>query len=181
MRKLFALLMLLVFLFNLLGYQIFYHYMMKEAGLEMEEKADKSQLAESGFTEIKIKLNLPYIKDWSSYERYDGELELNGVYYNYVKRRVYHDTLFLVCVRNDKKIDLATQKEAYQSRTNDVQNNQGTKEIAIKKSPFVPDYRQLPDEYLFSVLDNTLTQTHSTKESPLLHPFVASRERPPQA
>lgn len=174
--------MLMVLLFNLLGYQFFYSYIIDQASFQIREKADHSQLVESDLTEIKIKLNLPYIKDWASYERYDGELELNGVYYSYVKRKVYHDTLFLLCVRNERKTALTAEKIAFHSTTNDLQRDgKGSKEFSLKKGPFSPEYRQIPDEYLFALYLVVGCGKVSAADCQLSDPYLLSFDQPPEA
>ena len=120
MKKLFAIFMLGVYLFNLAGYSFLFNYYILKADQQANQKAENQLYSESTLKEIKIKLNLPYITDWSAYETFRGEVEVDGVHYNYVKRKVCQDTLYLLCLPNEMKTQLNQLKNAYAVRANDL-------------------------------------------------------------
>lgn len=134
--------MLVVYLFNLTGYGFFFRYYINQSNQQIAQQADNRQYSDSDLTEIKIKLNLPYITDWSAYERYDGEVELNGVQYNYVKRKVSQDTLYLLCLNNKMKAQLFKAKSEYAVTVNDIpagkENNNATAKKGILLNEFNP-------------------------------------------
>jgi hypothetical protein len=74
-------------------------------------------------SELKVAMNLPYQTSRSSFERYDGEIELNGTMYKYVKRKVANDTLYLMCIPNTKKMRLETAKNDFFKVSNDLEQN----------------------------------------------------------
>ncbi|HEY0057945.1 MAG TPA: hypothetical protein VGB56_02360 [Flavisolibacter sp.] len=86
--------------------------------LEKQSKAAMDQLADNkGYNpgeliSIKTTLHLPYYTGSASYERAYGSIEVSGVTYQYVMRRVYQDTLELLCLPNG---DVQKIKEAKNS------------------------------------------------------------------
>lgn len=69
---------------------------------------------------IKIPVLLPYSTNWSDYERYDGEVEYMGIYYKYVKRKIYNDTLHLLCLPDFKRTRLQSAENNYARQVNNV-------------------------------------------------------------
>jgi hypothetical protein len=102
----------------------------------MEAMLDKKSIKESELFEIKIPLHLPYQTSWSNYERFDGEIKLDGVIYKYVKRKITNDTLHLMCIENTKKMDYEIAKSEFYKNTNDISsknNNQKSTSFLFKK------------------------------------------------
>ncbi len=66
--------MLCAYLFNLAGYNIFFQYSIQKADERIVRQLDNNQYNDNQLIEVKVKLNLPYMSDWSGYERYDGEM-----------------------------------------------------------------------------------------------------------
>ena len=61
-------------------------YLEQKATIRLEQKLDAGKYDIHQLVEVKIPLNLPYYSDWSEYQTYYGEAELNGESYQYVKR-----------------------------------------------------------------------------------------------
>lgn len=99
-RRLFAILMLLVFLLNALGY---YGILM---GLKLKHtkallaKFDEDDYARDHERIIKVPLTIPYATDSKEYSRIDGEFEYQGEVYRMVKQKLQSDTLYIVCVKD---------------------------------------------------------------------------------
>jgi hypothetical protein len=79
----------------------------------LESKLDRDQYNDDELISIKTPMNLPYYTNSKNYERAYGSVELNGVVYEYVKRRVYQDTLELLCLPNKTKTDLLSAKNEF--------------------------------------------------------------------
>ena len=86
----------------------------------MEKSMDINQYDDSRLVELKIPINLPYQTSWSSFERYDGEVTLNGTLYKYVKRKVFNDTLYLMCLPNTGKMKLESARNDFFMHSNDL-------------------------------------------------------------
>lgn len=143
LKKTAALLLTTLFLFNLFGYRLLVNYMQDKANVQLEAKFDHNSYDESQLIELKVPINLPYQTDWAAYQRYDGELEINGVMYKYVKRKVSNDTLYVMAIPNTKKMHLETAKNDFFKITNDLTQNNKSKKSDNQKSSF----KNLQNEY----------------------------------
>ncbi|MDX2045600.1 MAG: hypothetical protein SFU87_02390 [Chitinophagaceae bacterium] len=123
MRKFLAISLLLVHVFNMGGYQLLFNYFEKEQGLRFIQQLDSQQYNEADLVEVKVPVLVPYHNNWSDFERYDGEITIEGVHYNYVKRKVQNDTLILLCLPNQEKMQMQTARDQFFSLVNDLQNN----------------------------------------------------------
>jgi hypothetical protein len=94
---------LLVVVFNLFGYQLVIFYFQHQNQLAIERKVDRIDYKENDLISIKTRLNLPYYSGSTTFERVYGSILIAGIEYEYVKRRVYHDTLELLCLPNRAK------------------------------------------------------------------------------
>lgn len=151
MRKITAALLILLFLFNLCGYRVFMGYLQDKAAANLDARLDGHLYDDSELVEMKLPMNLPYQTSWAGYQRCYGQLELNGVMYNYVKRKVSNDTLFLMCIPNTGKMLLETAKNdffefSFGLSQKDGSKNHGSRLALISKS-LQADY----DEYSFAV------------------------------
>jgi hypothetical protein len=79
----------------------------------LDKQVDSNNYNERDLITIKSKLNLPYFTSSGEYERAYGSIQINGVSYQYVKRRVHNDTLELLCLPNNTSTKL-------QSAGNDI-------------------------------------------------------------
>ena len=113
MKKLAAILLMLVLLFNLFGYRMAIDMLQEKEDSKLEARLDNKEYDESQLIEIKVALNMPYQQRYTEFERHYGEIEIEGKSYTYVKSRVDGDMLILKCIANQTK-------EASQSIKNDV-------------------------------------------------------------
>ena len=86
MKKLAAILLVALLFFNWYGYRLITDYMQQRSDAQLEARLDQNDYDESQLIELRVPLNLPYHNDWTEFERYDGEVEIEGVHYKYVKR-----------------------------------------------------------------------------------------------
>lgn len=93
-------------LFNLLGYKLVIHYLHSKGAAQLVAQIENCDYADADLVSIKTPLSLPYYSNSETYERVDGVVCIEGKYYNYVKRRVYNDSLELLCLPNTTKADL---------------------------------------------------------------------------
>jgi len=69
---------------------------------------------------IKTPLNLPYYTNSENYERVYGSIEIEGVQYEYVKRRVHNDSLELLCLPNKMHQKLQAAKVDFFKMSSDL-------------------------------------------------------------
>ncbi|MBL7857220.1 MAG: hypothetical protein JNM57_05985 [Cyclobacteriaceae bacterium] len=101
MRQLFSISLVLLLLLNVLGYYAFFeglHYQNKQRIMQRLDVADYN--VDEALT-FKIPITIPYATDSKDFERVDGEFEYNGEFFHMVKQRLYKDTLFIVCVKDN--------------------------------------------------------------------------------
>lgn len=118
---------------------------------QLESRFDSNSYDESQLVELKVPINLPYQTNWSSYQRFDGEIEIAGTLYKYVKRKVTNDTLYLMCLPNTKKMHLETAKNDFFKVTNDLSQNDNSKKSDNSKSLTFKNLQGEYDEYSFHV------------------------------
>lgn len=121
LKKLAAILLSTMFLFNWFGYQILTNYMENKADVQLESKLDNNDYKEQDLISIKVPTHLPYYNSSNSFERTDGEIEINGVVYKYVKKRFYNDSLELLCVPNVSKMKIKEANNEFAKLANDFQ------------------------------------------------------------
>jgi len=131
-----------------------FHYLEDKAENHMVQQLDKQSYQESELVEIKVPLNLPYAVNWKSFERYDGSIDIDGKHYNYVKRKIYNNTLILLCIPNDEKTKVSNSRNQYAGLVNDVSANPGKKSgtESLQQKQLTAEYDQnLPDYALANV------------------------------
>lgn len=185
MKRFASILLLCVLLFNWFGYRIMADYIEQQADRALEQKLDNSDYNESQLIEIKVPLKLPYQTDWKGFERYNGEIEVNGIHYKYVKRAVYKDSLILLCLPNEQKMKLQSARDEFFKLVNDIQHSSQSKKsgkgtsVSVKNP--VTEYYQTSNNWLVPKL-TALFSKHYRKNSFFYatgYPF--SPEQPPEA
>ena len=160
MKKLAAILLLLLFLFNLVGYRLWFNYAQQQSDIQLESSLDKHQYNDADLIAIKVPLSMPYQTVQSNYERVDGEIKLDGKIYKYVKRRIVNGELELLCLPDQNKMRLQDAKNDYFKTTSDIASNTGKKSDNTKTSIFkniTSDYEQQINNYvlLVAAIDKT--------------------------
>jgi len=122
LKRIAAILLLSVLLFNWIGYRILSDYFEQQADFVLEQKLDKSDYDESQLIEIKVPLKLPYQNNWENFERFNGDIEVDGIHYKYVKRKVYNDSLVLLCLPHESKMKLLSARDEFFKLVNDLQH-----------------------------------------------------------
>lgn len=105
MKKIAAILLISLLLFNWYGYRFVISYLQQKADGQLEARLDVNDYNEAELLEIRIPLNMPYQTN-SSFERHYGEITLDGKVYTYVKRKVEDGYLVLKCIPNNVKQEI---------------------------------------------------------------------------
>ncbi|MDQ2864312.1 MAG: hypothetical protein M3R50_11825 [Bacteroidota bacterium] len=151
MKKITALFFIALFLFNLFGYRLVVGYMQAKVSDQLEASLDKNLYNDSQLVELKVPIHLPYQTNWADYQRYDGEIEVKGIIYKYVKRKVADDTLYLMCIPNTKKMHLETAKNDYFKLSNDLAQNNNSKKSGDSKTISFKSLQGEYDQYSFQL------------------------------
>lgn len=123
MKRAAAILLLIIFLFNWFGYRLLSDYLQHRADTQLESQLDQQQYNEASLIEIRIPLNMPYQNVSSDFERYDGDIEFNGIHYKYVKRKVANGELVLLCLPNENRMRLLNARDEFFKLVNDLQQS----------------------------------------------------------
>ena len=122
LKRLFAIFFLLLLLFNTIGYRLYFYYAQQMADKALTTALDDGTYDHKDLVVIKVPLSLPYQSDWKEFERIDGEIDINGETYKYVKRKVVNGTLVLLCLPDHHKARLENAKEEFFKLVNDMQS-----------------------------------------------------------
>jgi hypothetical protein len=140
LKRLTAILFLIVVLFNFYGYRLVISCMQANSDAALEKQVDLTKFDDHQLITIKTKLNLPYYVSSPGFERTYGSITINGTSYQYVKRRIYNDTLELLCLPNDAKTGMQSLKNDIAKGVTDGQASTPRKHSSIKI--FLPDFFQ---------------------------------------
>ena len=171
--------MLLVLLFNLVGYRLLINEMQDSMSVALERKVDRNEFDDHELITIKTKLNLPYYNSSPEFERVYGSININGVDYEYVKRRVYKDTLELLCLPNETKTRLETAKNDFLNLSLNGQPANKKSGTAIKIN--LPDFCQEITNYSLPLLSLGKAPYFLFSQPLLAALFKRSVEQPPEA
>lgn len=123
MRKLAAIILLLLLVFNFCGYRLIFSYLEDKATDRLVQRIDAGRYDESSLVEIKIPMQLPYYSNWSDYQPYYGETEWEGKKFQFVKRKLVNDTLYLLCINDTEKNSLESAKHDYFKSVSSLQHD----------------------------------------------------------
>ena len=107
-----AILLLLVFLFNVAGYRLFFLYADQQADQSFTSMVDKGRYQCSSLVTVTLPLHMPYISD-QGFQRADGQIIIDGQIYKYVSRAVRNDSLILQCLPDASKTAIAEARVHY--------------------------------------------------------------------
>ena len=168
MRKFAAIFFFLLFLFNLVGYRYWFNYAQQQSDKQLESSLDNHQYNDADLIAITVPLSMPYQTVQSDFERVDGEMNVNGKIYKYVKRKIVDGQMILMCLPDQSKMNLQSAKNDFFKSTNDIaQNNTSKKSDNSKSSVFKnlgSDYEQQIASYTIAQI-NTLQQGNNTSQS----------------
>ncbi len=102
-------------------------YLQERQNIVLEAQLDQQDYNEKDLISIKTPLTLPYYTSSKEFERIDGEIKVDGIIYKYVKRRIYKDTLEVLCITNKAKMKLASAEDDFFKLNNDLQTPHSSK------------------------------------------------------
>lgn len=186
MKKIASILLLALLLFNCCGYRWVINIVQQNADTKLEAKLDRNDYDESQLIEIRVPVNLPYQTDWASFERFDGEIEVNGIHYKYVKRKIADGQLVLKCIPNQTRQRLESAKGDLFKITNDLQqDNAAKKSGAPNTSPvknLLGDYDNLQQVHIACLYAAAARQPYNIYQPQLVtNLHHATPEQPPEA
>jgi len=127
-KRIAAILLMGILFFNWYGYRLLTSWLEARADHQLEARLDKSSYDESQLISIKVpSTHLSYYNSSTQFERIDGQIEIGGVRYKYVKRRLFNDSLELLCIPNQTAMRLQTAKNEFFKGVSDIRPDNGQK------------------------------------------------------
>ena len=184
MKKLTAIFLIIIFLFNIGGYRLWFYFEQQRSDKNVEVLLDKEQYNEAELLTIKMPLSLPYQSDTREFERVSGEINFNGKIYKYVKRKIEKGELVLLCLPDKDKMQLEKAQEDFFKNTNDLAQNDNSKKpdsktISLKN--ILSDYYQDLFSFKINALDQLSLHFALYKVDNLVSSPHISPEQPPDA
>lgn len=142
MRKTAAILLLLVFFFNLYGYRIIISLLQTKADQQLEVLIDNDEYADEELVEMRVALNMPYQHRFTEFERHYGQITIDGKDYTYVKKKIDGDVLILKCIPNNSRTQLNEFAANIAKSNSDNTRDQGPVKSSVKIFSFECDYNQ---------------------------------------
>lgn len=165
LKKVFSILLFCTHIFNIGGYHLLFGYLQQKNQRFVFHSIEKGDYSDEELVLVKVPLLLPYSTNWQEYEPYNGEIEWGGVHYNYVKRKICNDSLYLLCLPNIERTRLSNAMDSY---ANQVQNlpvsKQTGNDTGVQNPVLANDYDQQSSLY-FVCAPFAIT----VKEFPRLH------------
>lgn len=179
-----AILLMGILFFNWYGYRLLTAWLEVRADRQLEARLDDNSYDESQLVSIKVpSTRLSYYNSSSQFERVDGQIEVGGVRYKYVKRRLYNDSLELLCIPNHTAMRLADVKNEIFKGVNDLRqdNGQGKKSDApgAAKNFSSTDYYTVSEPWVMGSLYFTRLPRVFDQAVAISTCFLSTDEQPP--
>ena len=182
MKQTAAIFLLFIFSFNMFGYRVIYNYLADSADTKLELALDEKVYNDADLISIKQPTNLPYYSNSKIFERLDGEVNINGTIYKYVKCRIYGDSLEMLCIPHTAKMKIQNSKEEFYKLVNDF-NTSGDKKKSGSDHKQIKaasaEYEELNAVCLVKAPIQILPDIFFTTTPSIAKAILKSAERPP--
>ena len=172
-----------MFLFNWIGYRIFVAHIENESIARLEAQLDNNNYDDAQLISIKVPItHLAYYNSSAIFERADGQIQSGGITYKYVKRRLYNDSLEVLCIPDNAAMQLNTAKNEFFKLVNDLQSNNQNKKTGSHKDfhkNFSTDNYAVNDFFGLNYLSFTISKCFSGYSENLISSCDRIDERPP--
>ena len=154
--------------------------MQDRADLQLQSQLDLRHYDESQLITIKMPAtHLAYYNNSALFERVDGQIEINGIPHQYVKRRIYNDSIELLCIPNQMALKLRLSGEDYFKLINDIRRSQQGQGHPVATKFFAVDPYTTTDPFRTADPSFTLIERIDISPTRLPSPFGAATERTP--
>lgn len=130
-------------LFNLYGYKLVIHLLHNRSTIQLTAVIDNKDFKDEELISIKTPLSLPYYTNSENYERVDGTISIDGKYYNYVKRRVFNDSLELLCLPNTTKTKLEKVEVDFSKSVTDNSSSENHSKKSVVVKNILPEFCEI--------------------------------------
>jgi cbb3-type cytochrome oxidase subunit 3 len=181
LRKYASIFLLLILLFNMVGYRAWFYYAERKSDVAMESRLDMNQYDESELLSLTIPLNNPYQIEQTRFERINGEINFQGKTYKLVKRKVTEGNLVILCVPDIRKMILKKAKTEFgngaSGLTSSSKNSSGSQ---TQKNFGGSDYLKQFANLEIGKFENVIVVYHSHHQIYFSDPQIDAAVKPPQ-
>lgn len=181
MKKIFAIAMLLVLVFNMGGYMLLFQYFIKQSDNIANEQISRGLYKSSELVELKIPVRMPYVQEQRQYENISGHIELNGNSYNYVAMRMTRDTMFVKCIPNYEKTRLVSEKVIMGKEISDLPLSKKSNVPVMKKSDVDTDYNYSSFYYDLGAPIVAFNPSYLKTTPKIIHTYYSTLIQPPDS
>jgi len=180
LRKLAAIFLLSLLLFNTVGYRFVYTMLDKAAAEKQDARIDAGNYDEASLIEVRIPLNMPYQERVTEFERHYGEITINGIIYTYVKMKVDNNELILKCIPdfNRQQIKNSENNLAKANSSQDVENN-GKKHHNSLSKIVISDYDNKDQAYNLQANKSMVLLSYPEFTTSVITVSIAPPQQPP--
>ncbi len=177
-----TIILLILLVFNWCGYQLLNAYLDNQVTEQLEIKLDGNDFNESELVSIKIPAaHLTYYNSSNQFVRVNGKIEIRGLQYSFVKRRLYNDSIELLCIPNHASMQLTKVRNDYCKLVNDIQTpGQEKKPDTHLSKNFAGDFCTVSDLFRIENLSYSIHQKPAGYSENLPAGTVPAKEYPPQ-
>lgn len=179
MKRLFAIVLLSIHLFNMGGYALCYQYFIHQTDVQMVKQIYDNKIDDKKLIEIKIPSHLPIMQDWDQYQEVVGQIQLKDAYYNYVRMRMTRDTMYFICIANTAKTQLVNANIVTAKEINDVPLSKKGHDPVAKKVNTLSEYNLQVFNYQYAAFGTLLKQNCKSVYCNINHPYIESPGKPP--
>ena len=120
MKKLVAIVLFVIHLFNIGGQLAFHEYLVYRSDKFFNEQISENHYNPDDLTEICIPVNMPGITDWKKFQNLNGSVRFGNSAYNYVKIKVTRHAIYLACIPNYETTRLSALNVIYARQIPDI-------------------------------------------------------------
>jgi hypothetical protein len=171
-----------VVLFNWYGYRLLTAYLESKTDDQLASRLDNNSYDETALISIKVPAgHLAYYNSSTQFERFEGQIEIRGFQYNYVKRRLYNDSIEMLCLPNQMAMQLRNDRYEFYKLVNDLpRSGQNRKSGSQALKSFSGEYDAVLDQYVLKIRMDHILENNPGYSEKLLAGLLSTDEHPPQ-
>lgn len=172
-----------MYLFNLAGYRLFFGWAQQAACARLTQSIDRHEFDEKDLITVRIPLSMPYQSVNKGFEDVSGEALVSGVVYRYVKRKIEHGDLVLLCLPDLHGSRLLRDRDNFFNRANGIAADDGASRKgsdAVKAGAPDPGYDLFVQEFGFSSVEVRTAHSSIFRAHPCCDREGLLPEQPPE-
>lgn len=145
LKRIIAIWFLLLYLFSLAGNSLVIDRLLQRHDRLRLQDIDAGNYSSVHLEEFRIPVHTPYYSSSVDFQRFYGNFERDGRHYNFVMRKVINDTIFLLCLADERGSALReakTRLSLFASGRDAAASSQKNETTPAKKAGSLQDYFQ---------------------------------------